>query len=520
MNYYGYNDNRSVKVYIPEIMGSSFDVSHCRDCSHGSYHAHSGSAVVLKKRYELAGIFDVFEDLINKVADIIKKVVAKVKEIARKTIKSVIKGFPLMLKKLQRVAGNIMIYMNPNATLLMVGQSWKVTANLSKQVDRYTGGLITDYVNVTTLPGRVTKGNKIPKEELIRDAIFCVRVGAVIATGGTASSIIGASANQMQQGELGQSETGRILLTIAQVAAVAAASNQAWEEAVKKQSVNIAGQEATEKAVEETALGNTEAGRLLITATITAATSSVNGDSAKKAVEELGKKSSKEIATREIAQELNVPYADRIAKGLVNNIDKLGDLQNFDINKILEGVDVNKALDAVNKALEKMPDVFQNISETDFSKLMESVSKAAGKAIDDVPEALSQFIKESSEVPADLVKAVSQLSVPTKDQLKDFIKKLKEIKNDWMEFQQRVCFYQNEVNKYTGQMIPVQICKNALARLPESSGGRIRYIYYFDDGTMFGGPWEDSTGKLKLFAFVGLGLILMGSVGNKKKRDS
>jgi hypothetical protein len=513
---YGMQNSESTRVVIPELMGSSTDLSHCIDCSYGNRHLHKhikrNNLVV---RNQMSGILDIFGDLFN----VFKKIADQVKEVVKKSVRSIMKGLPGVLKKLQRLAGNMIVYMNPISNTLMLVGSWKVTANLTKQVDRYTGGMITDFTSISTLPGRVIKGNEIPKEELIRDALFCARVGAVVLSGGTAASIVGATSNQLQQGELGQSELGRTVLTIAQVAAVAAMTGQAWQEIAKKQAVNTAGQAAAEETAQNTALGKTEFGRLIIQATLVSATASVNGTTAQNAVTELGKSSSKEIAVRELAEKLNVPYADKIARGLVDNIDKLKNISEADLAKILNGMDPSRAIAALGSAIEKMPDVFSNIGDInlpdiDFKKVSDKVIAEIERAPDNIVEGTTQLLKETSEVPSDIAKAVSQLKVPTKAEFKDFMKELKNIKSDFMEFLERVCYYQTQVDAVTGVGTPVQICKNSLARYPIKDGNNIRYVYYFDDGSMWASPWEDNTGLLKLAALVGLALVGISQIGD------
>jgi hypothetical protein len=129
-----------------------------------------------------------------------------------------------------------------------------------------------------------------------------------------------------------------------------------------------------------------------------------------------------------------------------------------------------------------------------------------------VVKVASQVIKETSEIPEDVAQAVSQLRPPTKDEIKDFIKKLKEVRSDFVEFVQRVCFTQNIINQATGLPEPIKICKNSLARLPIESGDKIRYIYYFDDGTIWASPFEDKTGIFKIAALVGAGLLIINQI--------
>lgn len=509
MNSYATLPQSSIKVHIPEIMGSGMDLSHCIDCTNGRRHIHRSLSIV-KKDLGFFFFFVIAAIVASVIAKVVMKVLSFVFSVIKSFVTSAIKALSPVIKKLAYLAGSAMVYLNPITNSLRLLRSWKVTANLTKQVDRYTGGMITDFISVSSIPGRVVKGDKIPKEELIRDALFAIRVGAVVASGGTATAIVGATANQLQQGELGQSELGRVVLGVAQVVAVAAATGQAWQEVAKKQAVNTAGQAAAEEAAQETALGRSEAGRLLIGATLAGATASVNGTTAQAAVSDLAKSSSKQIAIREIAKELNIPYADKIAKGLVDNVDKLTNID--ELKKILNEVDVGRALASVQRAAEKMPDVFKNIEMPDMSKVGQNIIREVSELPQTVVDATKQLAKETSEIPEDIAKAVSQLRPPTKAEIKEFVQDLKKIRSDFTEFVGKVCFTQNVINQATGVSVPVQICKNSIARLPIRSGNRVRYIYYFDDGSLYGSDWENATGVFKIAALVGAGLLAINQL--------
>ena len=77
---------------------------------------------------------------------------------------------------------------------------------------------------------------------------------------------------------------------------------------------------------------------------------------------------------------------------------------------------------------------------------------------------------------------------------------------------QRICFTQNIINQTTGNFEPVEICKQSLARTIDRSGNRIRYIYYFDDGSLWASDWENATGVLKIAALVGAGLLVVSQM--------
>jgi hypothetical protein len=99
-----------------------------------------------------------------------------------------------------------------------------VVGDAYRTIDRYSGGFLTKAELASTVPGRLGRREPVTKAEIINAVVIGVMIGAVVLSGGSASVIIGMAASQMKQGPLGESELGRTLLTIAEVAALSYAA--------------------------------------------------------------------------------------------------------------------------------------------------------------------------------------------------------------------------------------------------------------------------------------------------------
>ena len=91
-------------------------------------------------------------------------------------------------------------------------------------IDKYTGNTLTKIEVAAAVPGKLGRGEPVSKAELLTAAVVCLQAGAIAGaafTGGATIAIVGMMASSMKQGPLGQSETGRAILTIAEVGAYA-----------------------------------------------------------------------------------------------------------------------------------------------------------------------------------------------------------------------------------------------------------------------------------------------------------
>lgn len=92
--------------------------------------------------------------------------------------------------------GAVVYYLNP----FRAGYEWlkqaPLTAHAFNELDKFTGGMITNAVNVSDLVARAMRGDPISKTELVKDAILIIQVCAIIFSGGS-YLIIGAMIGTM-----------------------------------------------------------------------------------------------------------------------------------------------------------------------------------------------------------------------------------------------------------------------------------------------------------------------------------
>lgn len=56
-----------------------------------------------------------------------------------------------------------------------------------RELDKFSGGMITDATNVSDLVARAGRGDALSKQELVRDAIYGLKVAAIVVGGGAAA---------------------------------------------------------------------------------------------------------------------------------------------------------------------------------------------------------------------------------------------------------------------------------------------------------------------------------------------
>lgn len=85
-----------------------------------------------------------------------------------------------------RDASNVAVIMSPNRYYSEFLEQNPLTAHAFKELDKFSGGMLTSARNVSTLPYRAMRGDPIDKVELARDAIYGLQVLAIVTGGGAA----------------------------------------------------------------------------------------------------------------------------------------------------------------------------------------------------------------------------------------------------------------------------------------------------------------------------------------------
>lgn len=252
----------------------------------------------------ITGIFGSLGNFINIILEGIKNVFCEIAKLIAKI-------------DWQKLAHVFLVELNPLHLIYQGLSTCPITEHMFRELDKFTGGFFTSVHQLSILPGRALRGDAISKEELISNALFVIKVALVVVAGGTAASIIAASSDQLKGGYLGETETGRAILMIATAGALAYAAGESILAATRNSAVGIAQGEGEKQLIEKTPLGESEVGRFLAGAGVRGTGAVATGGSATSAVTAYTEQTGKNIAKREVAQEIGGPYADQIANVVV-----------------------------------------------------------------------------------------------------------------------------------------------------------------------------------------------------------
>jgi len=182
------------------------------------------------------------------------------------------------------VIANVLIQIDPEHASYMLFTTTDIggisTGHTFNEFNKVTGGLFTSVDNVWTLPSRVVRGDPISKAELVDDAMLLLKVAVIVMTFGTAGAagaMIGVGAGQLKKGTLGQTESGRTLLEIAEVAGYAFAAEQSIGDAVLNKSEDIALARGQTYTIKQTGLEGSELGQIAVGAGFVAGGGAVKG---------------------------------------------------------------------------------------------------------------------------------------------------------------------------------------------------------------------------------------------------
>jgi hypothetical protein len=146
------------------------------------------------------------ERLGNLVGDFVNNAIQGAEEMLRKAVQSVVQIIGEVLKAVVQFIGacvglvpwsevlsslaqvtksisNLFIIINPSRYVFNVLNASELTRHSFQELDKFTGGMITDAVNISDLPFRALRGDAITKEELLRTALTAIKVAALITFG-------------------------------------------------------------------------------------------------------------------------------------------------------------------------------------------------------------------------------------------------------------------------------------------------------------------------------------------------
>jgi len=150
-----------------------------------------------------------------------------------------------------------------------------IVSTVYDEIDVYSGGLVQRGVSAAVMPGKLARGNvglgltdeRVSKAEFIMNMIFYAQVAAIALSGGSAASVIGFTSQQLKQGPIGETETGRTILDVGAVAGVAATGGAgSVAQNLQVAAENEAKRRVSQKAAEETAkrTGTGELGQIAV----------------------------------------------------------------------------------------------------------------------------------------------------------------------------------------------------------------------------------------------------------------
>lgn len=262
-------------------------------------------------------LFDMFKSIFEAIKALVSIIINGIINIVKELVKALAKI------DWRALAHIFLVELNPIHLVWNALSTNPLTGHFFRELDKLTGGLFSTVDRIATLPGRALRGDGISKQELIQDAIFIMKVGAIIIAGGTAASIISGSSEQLKAGYLGQTWLGQTLLTIGAATALSYFTQGSITQGLESGVVTVAKQEGTKEVIAKTPLGQTELGRQLAATGVGAAaltgTSIVHGENVGDNLSSFAVSEGKGIAKTAVASEVGGPYANQIASTVVEH---------------------------------------------------------------------------------------------------------------------------------------------------------------------------------------------------------
>jgi hypothetical protein len=154
------------------------------------------------------------------------------------------------LKTLSNAAGDAWRIANPVNQMHSIVDKVPMLKQIHKETDNVLGGTLSKLDRISNMPYKALKGKPISKGEIMEALVTAIQVAAIVASGGSAAALIAAGASMLKQGPLGQTSFGRNVLTLCEIAGVAAAisSTAATQIAAQSAGSTVATQAAGQAA--------------------------------------------------------------------------------------------------------------------------------------------------------------------------------------------------------------------------------------------------------------------------------
>jgi len=240
----------------------------CEPCSEGlpcSFVPTAYRRPPLEHDENMSGLWRDFKDAVSDVARVVKKVVVSpAEEFVSKTARLVKTGVIQKIDSIEDLRYIASKGLIPQSYVMELVAKVPVLDKLTGKFDRLSGNTYSDMKISLNIPGKAVRGERITPYELAVAIQTGVKVGVIAASGGSAASIIGVVSGQLKRGSLGETEKGRKLLGIAEIAGYAAAAGQSIGNIAADQAEKKAISEVEKAALSKTNLGKSYLGRTLV----------------------------------------------------------------------------------------------------------------------------------------------------------------------------------------------------------------------------------------------------------------
>ena len=370
---------------------------------------------------------DIFEALFGGITDItngILNIIGSILETIKNALESIYAGiekafksidWDAVAKTLGELAGNAMIYMNITHLSTLFFKSFPLTSHLFDELDKLSGGALTTIDNLNTITGRALRGDAISKQECVTNALFLLRVGAVMMAGPAGSAAMNAVlvaqvAGQLKQGTLGKTELGRTLLGVAEVAGYAYFAGSVIQDAIVQKGIG----EGQSYVLTKTPLGKGSLGPYLAGLAFAAAGTAYAGGSQWDTMTSFSKDYARGTAISETAQRVGGPYAKEIATATVDAVkDGQFDPSKIGFDKVPSGYSFDQFLTDMQNAYGDVKESIVDYMNSSGGQMQfpEFDFSGAGAALVEVGTNVLNEIKRVPDNVMDLADSVSMPSV-------------------------------------------------------------------------------------------------------------
>lgn len=355
-------------------------------------------------------IFNGFLQIVGAIFQLINSVVFIVLAAINNFIQSI--DWNKLFEDLKQFVGNIIAYTNPVYLTSQIMKNVPILKDIYSELNKLTGGFLDKLEFVSTVPGRLVKGDQLTKEEIAITAVVALRFAAVFMAGPIGSMAFNAMAISQAAGILKAGTLGKIpwvndILTFTEIAGATASGIYAAGGSFTNYATNEIEKEGVRVIAEE--IGG-DIGRAVGTLLVAGTAALIRGDDAYKAIQDESKKFMRTLAVKEVAESVGGPYATQIAEASVDAAEE----GSFDPSKINYSI-IPKGY-SFDQFTKDLKNAYGDVTESLTSFINSNGGKSAFNVFDfaeGVGESIAEFGENVSKIPAQIVEAVENLDYPT-----------------------------------------------------------------------------------------------------------